>query len=719
MRPIDSSTAPKALRAAAEHFPTFAALLILARLIQGGFNGVHWLGWWEVAIIASLLLGIAISAVRRFQRAASGARLRLKDDLQLGSSLIAAGYTVVSIGGPVLFPIVYLLMAFVVGFLPRAAGLTLVGIALVFDLVTAGALAGSRLVTLVPHATFLISFAALYHLVLTARLAAARRAESQAVKRRIAEVEERARTFRLMSSGSGGEGRSAHEEHEKWLLASVKEIEGAMGGALEIAQIALRSHTCAALLLGPDDRSLKLYECRSASDSVNRQRFEAGEGILGGVVRRNVPVRMNSASGLKGLRYYEAGAKTIASLLAVPMLDGNGISRGVVLADRLVDEPFTENDEKLLAAIASEVWRSIEVERVMGYIRRSRDETDRFFRAIEELNRAGSPEQVFVAVIESVSRLAELDFCALTLVSEQDGKRVHRVVRAAGAAGRYRALEGRIFADNHGLVANVIRYGTPLPGRELQAMDQKVIFDEQIQVRGLAAVKIFPLNAATRSLGTLVVGSRNKSAIDGEALRMIEVIAIQAAQAVLRAQFFEQMEKMAITDGLTGVLNHRTFQTRADEAIAQAKRYGRHCSIVLVDVDHFKSVNDTHGHPAGDRVLQGVARILKQQARDTDVVARYGGEEFVIVMPETDARGARVIAERIRECVASTPFSTEAGPLKVTVSLGLAAHPADATEKKQLIDLADQALYQAKRQGRNRSLMAAQLRATWRAQRTG
>jgi len=718
MRLIESSIGRNALRAAVQNFPTFVTLSILARLIQGGFNGLQRLGWWEVAMVSSLLLAIAGCAVRRFRRAANGASLRLRDDLQLGSAVIAAGYTLVSIGGPELFPIVYLLMAFVVGFLPRAAGLMLVGVALVFELVTAGVLKGSASWTLFPHLAFMICFAAFYQLVLSARVAAARRAESQAVKRRIAEVEERARTFRLIASGSA-ETREGIEEHEKWLLASVKEIEGAMGAALEIAEIALHSHTCAALVLGSDYRSFKLYECRSASDTVNRQRFEAGEGILGGVVRRRVPVRMNSAGGLKGLTYYEPGAPTIASLLAVPMLDTDGLARGVVLADRLVDEPFTETDERLLAAIASEVWRSIEVERVMGYIRRSRDETDRFFSAIEELNRAGSPEQVFVAVIESVSRLADLDFCALTLVSEQDGKRVHRVVRAAGGAGRYRALEGRTFADNNGLVANVIRYGTPLPGRELQAMDQKVIFDEQIQVRGLAAVKIFPLNAATRSLGTLVVGSRSKSAIDGEARRMIEAIAIQAAQAVLRAQFFEQMEKMAITDGLTGVLNHRTFQTRTDEALAQAKRYGRHCSIVLVDVDHFKSVNDTHGHPAGDRVLQGVARILKQQARDTDIVARYGGEEFAILMPETDARGARVIAERIRECVGSSPFSTEVGTLKVTVSLGLATCPADGTEKKQLIDLADQALYQAKRQGRNRSLMAAQLRGTWPAQRTG
>src|SRR6266852_4350203 len=496
-----------------------------------------------------------------------------------------------------------MIMAFVVSFLRRAAGLSLVGVALVFDVVTTMVLEGPALGTLVPHAAFLILFAVLYHLVLTARLLAARRAEQQAVKRRIAEVEERARTFRLVSSGSE-DSHPDLEGREKWLMASVKEIEGAMGAALEIAEIALQSHTCAAFLLSADDRFFKLYECRSSSDAIHRDRFPAGEGILGGGVRRKVPVRMSSPKSLKGRTYYESNAR-ICSLLAVPILEGSGAARGVLLADRVEAQAFTENDERLLAAIASEVWRSMEVERVMGYIRRTRDEKDRFFRAIEELNRAGNPEQVFLAVIESVGRLAELDFCALTLVSEENGKRIHRVVRTAGAAGRY---------------------GTPLPGRELQAMDRQIIFDEDIRIRGLAALRIFPLNAANRSLGTLVVGARSKTAMDQESLRMIEVIAIQAAEAVLRAQFFAQMEQMAITDGLTGLLNHRAFQAKADEALAQARRYGRRCSLVLIDVDHFKSVNDTYGHPAGDLVLKGVAQLLRQKGRDTDIVARYGGE---------------------------------------------------------------------------------------------
>src|SRR5690606_35991797 len=227
--------------------------------------------------------------------------------------------------------------------------------------------------------------------------------------------------------------------------------------------------------------------------------------------------------------------------------------------------------------------RAIEGERVMTYIRKSRDEKGRFFRALQELNSAGNPEQVFRAVIDSTLQMAGLDFCAVTIASEEEGKRFHRVVRTSEEA---KALEGRVFDDNAGLVSTVVRYGTPLPGRELRNMERQVIFDEKTQLRGLSALKIFPLQAGDRIMGTLVAGSREKPSLDEDTLRMIEVIAIQAAQAILRAQLFAQMETMATTDGLTGLVNHRTFQLRADELIAQARRYGRKCSIILTDIDH-------------------------------------------------------------------------------------------------------------------------------------
>jgi len=230
-------------------------------------------------------------------------------------------------------------------------------------------------------------------------------------------------------------------------------------------------------------------------------------------------------------------------------------------------------------------------------------------------------------------------------------------------------------------------------------------------LKGLGALKVVPLKAGVTALGALVLGARSRGAYPRDVVLQLEVVAMQAGQSIERARLFDRTERLATTDGLTGLQNHRTFQERLDAQLAQAERYGKRTSLLLCDVDHFKSVNDTYGHPVGDAVLRGIARILQKEARNTDVVARYGGEEFAIVMPETDTGGAMVIAERIRERVAAFVFETPQGPLQVTISLGVATFPDDCKTKAELVERSDGCLYHAKRHGRNKSVSAASLRA--------
>jgi diguanylate cyclase (GGDEF)-like protein len=135
----------------------------------------------------------------------------------------------------------------------------------------------------------------------------------------------------------------------------------------------------------------------------------------------------------------------------------------------------------------------------------------------------------------------------------------------------------------------------------------------------------------------------------------------------------------------------------------------------MLDIDHFKALNDSCGHPAGDLALRAVADALRETGRASDLVARYGGEEFALVMPETDEAGAVVIAERIRERVAALRFDTEKGPLSVTLSLGIATFPDEGTAKPVLVERADACLYHAKRHGRNQTVAASRLRAPRRA----
>lgn len=166
-----------------------------------------------------------------------------------------------------------------------------------------------------------------------------------------------------------------------------------------------------------------------------------------------------------------------------------------------------------------------------------------------------------------------------------------------------------------------------------------------------------------------------------------------------RAFDVEHARRLANTDGLTGLYNHRHLQERLQQEIDRAQRYGRPISVVMADLDRFKRYNDAYGHPRGDEVLIVVAQTLRQVSRAADIVARYGGEEFTLILPETPAAEAGVLAERARQRIEE--MSIGDGEARVTLSLGVAAFSPGMT-KESLIEAADAALYAAKHRGRNR-----------------
>ena len=171
----------------------------------------------------------------------------------------------------------------------------------------------------------------------------------------------------------------------------------------------------------------------------------------------------------------------------------------------------------------------------------------------------------------------------------------------------------------------------------------------------------------------------------------------------LEENFQRQMYDAALRDGLTGAFNKKYFLTRLDTELAYARRHRTNLSLVMLDVDHFKRVNDTHGHLAGDAVLVSLAQRVSRTLRAEDVFARYGGEEFAVICRGVSRDQACVLAERIRAFVAASPFEISGGSLAVTVSLGVAGMPEYAAESSvQLVAAADEALYGAKRGGRNR-----------------
>lgn len=165
----------------------------------------------------------------------------------------------------------------------------------------------------------------------------------------------------------------------------------------------------------------------------------------------------------------------------------------------------------------------------------------------------------------------------------------------------------------------------------------------------------------------------------------------------------EQAEEMASRDSLTGLYNHRTFYALLRDEIARSQRFKRPLSLLMLDIDHFKLVNDAHGHQAGDAILKGLSELLLERARGVDRVCRYGGEEFTLILPETDAAQALRIAERLRSAVQSRPFPIGDGAVAgITVSIGVATYPMQEIPPKDFVKAADIALYGAKQSGRNR-----------------
>ena len=775
---------PRLLRARRAALPLLIAALGVL-LWSGAFSApaiprARHLVAWSLLLAAGLVA--AVRAVRFKLRSGRGRDLPGPWAVEGVLLLLLGAQALVQLTGGAespLQPLRFLLAAGLALALPLQLAAPLLGALAGLDALALGAEGAlpSRWPLWLAHTGFTALFAALYHVLLATRLLQARRAEAGAVRRRVAEVEERARELRLVATSDPLEGAVALAAHERELLAAVVELEEALRGALGIAEAALRPHTVALFLCAPDSESLRLRECISPSERLFRGPLPLREGALGAVLAAGRPIRLDGDG--PALAYYQ-GQAPVGCFLGVPLLERSALawdaetppappppagepgpgardsgldtSRllempslpaprvsprgrygggpiGVLIADR--DRPFSSDEERVLTALAAEVVRAIEAERLLSAVRREKEEKARFFRALEALNRTSTAADAAQVALEHARRLCPtLDLCALTLREGGDGdpgslpsppkarsanargavahKKVrgpqrarHRVVAVWGEGTG--SLEGLTFADNPGLVANVVRLGAALPGREAGAMDRLVIFDGATAVRGLSALKIFPLRAGDQVIGTLVCGSRRSGGLPPAARSELAMLALQAAEALLRARLFEQAERLATTDGLTGLSNRRSLDAQLRERFAEAARYQRCLSFVLIDVDHFKKVNDGHGHPAGDTVLRGVAAIVAAQARETDRAARYGGEEMALLLPETGPAGARVIAERLRAAIEQSSHETESGSLRVTVSLGVATFPSAGLETpEQLLEAADQALYRAKQGGRNR-----------------
>ncbi|SNB46798.1 sensor domain-containing diguanylate cyclase [Geobacter sp. DSM 9736] len=220
-------------------------------------------------------------------------------------------------------------------------------------------------------------------------------------------------------------------------------------------------------------------------------------------------------------------------------------------------------------------------------------------------------------------------------------------------------------------------------------------------IRSLVCV---PLLLQGRPLGVLYLYDFQPRELEQRQLDLLGIFASFAVMSIDNASLHTRTKRMAITDALTGIYNNRYFKQVFPYELSRARRYGKPLSLIMMDIDHFKQLNDTYGHPKGDQVLATLGKVLSGSLRAADFSFRYGGEEFAVLLPETRIEGAFLVAESLREKIRKSvsPVLGEAVDQQVTVSLGVACYPNDANTPELLLKHADSCLYKAKKQGRNR-----------------
>lgn len=254
----------------------------------------------------------------------------------------------------------------------------------------------------------------------------------------------------------------------------------------------------------------------------------------------------------------------------------------------------------------------------------------------------------------------------------------------------------------------VIKAGEGVVGWAAERREPIVVSDVSKELRYIPGAKgarsqiTLPLLVAGEVQGVLNIESEKLAAFSIEDQKALLALAGQAAVAIEKAKVLAKTRHLAITDDLTGLYNYRFFKQKLREEIARSRRFGSELTLLMLDMDDFKKINDALGHPTGDRVLQEVGGIIRNIIRETDTPFRYGGEEFAILLPQTGSQGAMEVAERLRQAIQAVPFLGPTGAvIQATVSIGIATYPVDARSWGDLVSIADSAMYRAKHEGKN------------------
>jgi diguanylate cyclase (GGDEF)-like protein len=420
-----------------------------------------------------------------------------------------------------------------------------------------------------------------------------------------------------------------------------------------------------------------------------------GEGFTGWVAQRGEPLLVNDANADSRGRSIPGTDEVDESMLVVPMRY-DAVTIGVITLSKLGLNGFGPEDLRLLTILADQAATAIESARLLGRTQDLAQELRRLLDMSADLSTSLDPHQVAVLIAEHMARAMGVEECAISYWDRASGR-----VESLGYFPAIPPEEMEPFFDVSGYPTTqrvLERQEMVLIDAEDPAADQAEV--ALLRADGHRALAMLPLVAKGQSIALAELFSKSPIPWNPELLELVQSMANEAAMALENARLYEDARKLADRDPLTGFFNHRFLHERLGEEVVRTQRARHPLSVLMLDLDDFKLVNDTFGHLFGDRVLTWTAELIRSTLRGSDIPARYGGDEFAIILPETDAEEARSAAERILEAFRDHAFVGEQrGPVPIGLSIGVATYPTDGRNATDLIAAADRALYRVKREG--------------------
>ena len=425
-------------------------------------------------------------------------------------------------------------------------------------------------------------------------------------------------------------------------------------------------------------------------------RCRLGEGFTGWVAEHGAPLLVGDANADPRGATIPGTDDVDESMLVVPMAY-DGLTVGVITLSKLGLDQFDVEDERLLLILADQAATAIETARLLAKSQDLAGELRRLLDMSGELSASLDSRQVASLMARHLASAMGVDECAISYWDRPANRLV------------------------------TLGYFPQIPDEQLQPFfdlaafpESRRVLEQQAAVRidaddatadpaevtllrqdGYRSVVMLPLVAKGQSIGLVELISRSAVAVSPDALALARTMANEAAMALENARLYEEARSLADRDPLTGFYNHRYLHERFGEEVVRAQRSRSPLSVLMLDLDDFKLVNDTLGHLFGDRVLAWTAELIRSTLRASDIPARYGGDEFAILLPDTGPEDAAHAADRIRAAFVSTSFEDSArGAVPVSVAVGAATFPGDGRSATELIAAADERLYAEKRSRR-------------------